>query len=272
MYISKVNIRNFRSFDDKGITAVLKEGVNAIIGENNSGKSSFVDAIRLALGVGSYKKDIYFSLSDFHINAKGQRSNTANIDIYFDDVPADLFEIWDPEDNKKGELHVCFYTVASQDGKEKIRYQAWGGPVEGNTLSVETLESVQTIYLGALRDANNELRPTRTGKLSTLFTSIVNTSGTKTQVLSAAERANLEIESQPAVTQLRDIINKNLSVLEQDLLCQKVGVGLVSPTFESIAASLRAWLRPRWVFINKDNPVLTALKNLYRPERADRGT
>lgn len=263
MYISKVNIRNFRSFDDKGITAVLKEGVNAIIGENNSGKSSFVDAIRLALGVGSYKKDIYFSLSDFHINAKGQRSNTANIDIYFDDVPADLFEIWDPEDNKKGELHVCFYTVASQDGKEKIRYQAWGGPVEGNTLSVETLESVQTIYLGALRDANNELRPTRTGKLSTLFTSIVNTSGTKTQVLSAAERANLEIESQPAVTQLRDIINKNLSVLEQDLLCQKVGVGLVSPTFESIAASLRAWLRPRWVFINKDNPVLTALKNLY---------
>ena len=54
MYISKVNIRNFRSFDDKGITAVLKEGVNAIIGENNSGKSSFVDAIRLALGVGSY--------------------------------------------------------------------------------------------------------------------------------------------------------------------------------------------------------------------------
>lgn len=263
MYISKVCIRNFRLFDDKGITAVLKEGVNAVIGENNSGKSSFIDAIRLALGVGSYKKDIYFSLSDFHVNAKGQHSNTANIDIYFDDVPADLFEIWDPEDNNKGELHVCFYTVASQDGKEKIRYQAWGGPVEGNTLSAETLESIQTVYLGALRDANNELRPSRTGKLSTLFTSIVNASGAKMQVLSAAEKANHEIESQPEVAQLRDIINKNLSVLEQDLLCQQVGVGLVSPTFESIAASLRAWLRPRWGFISKDNPVLAVLEKMY---------
>lgn len=263
MYISKVSIRNFRAFDDNGITAKLKAGVNAIIGENNSGKSSFIDAIRLALTVGEYRKDIYFSFSDFHINTKGQRSNNANIDIYFDDVPADLFEIWDPENTTKGELHVCFYIATSQDGKEKIRYQVWGGPVEGNTVSSETLEAIQTIYLSALRDANNELKPSRSGKLSTLFTSIVNSNGTKAQVLSAAERANSEIESQSSVTELRDTINKNLSVLEQDLLRQKVGIGLVPPKFESIAASLHAWLYPRWIYISNDNPVLSSLKALY---------
>lgn len=263
MYISKVSIRNFRAFDDSGITAALKAGVNAIIGENNSGKSSFIDAIRLALTVGAYRKDIYFSFSDFHIDTKGQRSSKANIDIYFDDVPSDLFEIWDPENTTKGELHVCFYIASSQEGKEKIRYQAWGGPVEGNALSSETLEAIQTIYLSALRDANNELKPTRSGKLSALFTSIVNANGTKNQVLSAAERANSEIESQSSVTELRDTINKNLSVLEQDLLRQKVGIGLVPPKFESIAASLRAWLHPRWIYISNDNPVLSSLRGLY---------
>ena len=39
MYISKVAIRNFRVFDDIGIVATFKKGVNAIIGENNSGKT-----------------------------------------------------------------------------------------------------------------------------------------------------------------------------------------------------------------------------------------
>lgn len=38
MYISKVCVRNFRFFDDVGISATFNKGVNAIIGENNTGK------------------------------------------------------------------------------------------------------------------------------------------------------------------------------------------------------------------------------------------
>ena len=48
MYISKVCVRNFRVFDDVGISATFNKGVNAIIGENNTGKSAFVDALRIA--------------------------------------------------------------------------------------------------------------------------------------------------------------------------------------------------------------------------------
>ena len=36
-----------RIFDKTGIELVFNKGVNAIIGENNSGKSSVIDAIRL---------------------------------------------------------------------------------------------------------------------------------------------------------------------------------------------------------------------------------
>lgn len=263
MYISKVTIRNFRVFDSDGITATLKKGVNAVIGENNCGKSAFVDALRLAFSATSYRKDIYFNLSDFHTDNRGMRSNEAFFDVYLDEVPPDLFEIWNPEDKTKGEFHIRYFTVRTTDGKEKIRYQIWGGPVEGNTISAETLEAIQIANLGALRDAESELKPARTGKLANLFSSIVDTDREKEQVLTAVKLANANIEGQPSVNQLRDIINANLSILEQDLLRQKVGIGLVEPRFESIAASLRAWLRPRWIYIRNDNPMLQRVKGLY---------
>ena len=87
MYISKVSIRNFRAFDDVGISATFNKGVNAIIGENNTGKSAFVDALRIAFSTTLYKKDIYFNVSDFHIDNRGIRSETASFDIFFDEVP-----------------------------------------------------------------------------------------------------------------------------------------------------------------------------------------
>ena len=48
MYIKQISIKNFRVFDENGIDVVFNKGVNAIIGENNSGKSALVDAIRIA--------------------------------------------------------------------------------------------------------------------------------------------------------------------------------------------------------------------------------
>ncbi len=272
MYISKISIRNFRVFDSEGIIATFKKGVNAVIGENNCGKSALVDALRLAFSTTSYRKEIYFNLSDFHTDSRGIRSNEAFIDVYLDEVPADLFEIWNPEDSKKGEFHIKFYAVQLPDGKEKIRYQIWGGPVQGNNISSETLEAIQTAYLGALRDAESELKPARSGKLANLFGSIVNTDEAKEQVLAAVRDANSNIEKQESVNQLRKIINKNLSVLEQDLLRQKVGIGLVEPKFESIAASLRAWLRPRWIYIKNDNPILQQVKGLYSEDEWNQAT
>lgn len=47
MYLKKLFIKNFRVFDESGIELVFNKGVNAIIGENNSGKSSVIDALRI---------------------------------------------------------------------------------------------------------------------------------------------------------------------------------------------------------------------------------
>ena len=61
MYISKVTIDNFRSFYHSEVD--LQEGLNVIIGENNTGKSNFITLINM-LNNRDYKWTIYdFNMS-----------------------------------------------------------------------------------------------------------------------------------------------------------------------------------------------------------------
>lgn len=97
MYIKKLTIKNFRAFDEDGITLQFNKGVNAIIGENNSGKSAVMDAIRIAYSTVTYKKDIFFTRADFHVSEDGNAADFALFDIYLEEVPTRLVEIWNPE-------------------------------------------------------------------------------------------------------------------------------------------------------------------------------
>lgn len=108
MYIEKLKICNFRIIDKNGVELKFNKGINAIIGANNIGKTAIIDAIRIATSICDYKKNIYFSMSDFHINKNGTRETTAQIDVFLSDVPENLIEIWDPENPTKGEYHIRF--------------------------------------------------------------------------------------------------------------------------------------------------------------------
>jgi len=174
MFIKKVFIRNFRVFGDEGVEFVFNRGVNAIIGENNTGKSALIDAIRIAFSFVQYSnKDVYFKKSDFHVNRKGKRAETAYIDIYLDDAPDTLIDFWNPEGANDGEFHLKFYTSLTPAGIEKVKGQIWGGRVEGNTLSSDSFDALQLSYLGALRDAENEMRPSRSSRLAKLLETLV---------------------------------------------------------------------------------------------------
>ena len=93
MYLKRLDIKNFRVFDEEGVSLIFNQGVNAIIGENNSGKSSVIDAIRIAYSTVTYKKDIFFSKSDFHVNEDGTTADYAQFDVFLEDVPKRLFGI-----------------------------------------------------------------------------------------------------------------------------------------------------------------------------------
>lgn len=256
MYLRKISIRNFRVFDEKGIDVIFKKGVNAIIGENNNGKSALIDAIRISFSALQYRKDIYFNKSDFHINAIGKRAVIAEIDIYLEGVPKYLIEIWNPEDSATtGEFHLRFFLDVTPSGAEKVKFKAWGGKVEGNTLSADTFDAMNIAFLGALRDAENEMRPSRSSKLANLLNTVTTNEDKKQEIVEELRKANNAILKMEPIRRTKEIINANLSDIEQELLHQQIDIGLVEPRFESIASSLRSWIVPRWYFIREDLPL-----------------
>lgn len=263
MYISEIKIKNFRVFGKDGVSFVFDKGVNVVIGENNSGKSSLIDAMRIALSCVLYKREIYFNKTDFHINELGERETESQIDVYLKEVPINLIEIWDPEEPDSGEFHTVFTLEKNSAGYDKVKHRAWGGKCEGNPLSADTLEAINIAYLGALRDAENEMKPSRNSRLSSLLGTIADSPEEKDNLVDKLRVANNEILQTESISQAKKIINENLLDIEQSLLYQQIDLGLVEPRFESILGSLRSWITPRWNFISKTHTQYEEIINLF---------
>src|SRR5579872_2843891 len=88
MFISEVRIENFRIFgseaDGEHLALKLTAGLNLIVGENDSGKTCIIDAIRLVLGTAPIE---YFTLvpEDFHCK-NGVRKTALKIAVSLDDL------------------------------------------------------------------------------------------------------------------------------------------------------------------------------------------
>lgn len=263
MFLEKVAIKNFRSFDETGVELVFNSGINAIVGENNTGKSAVIDALRIVFTIFTYGRNIYFKKSDFHIGFDGKRASEAKISLFFKEVPEYLIEILDPLKSNEGEMHLVFSTEVNRFGDEKVKLAAWGGKVEGNKLTTDTLEAISMFFLGALRDVEDEMKPSRTNKLSVLLNSIVEDEQAKQEVVDILTEANKTIQSKEIIKQTKDIINKNLLAMEKEILNQEIEIGFADPKFESFTSALRAWFLPRKVFLSKENPIYENFKKEY---------
>ena len=257
MYLKRLHIKNFRTFDEDGITLIFNKGVNAILGENNSGKSSVIDAIRIAYSTVTYKKDIFFSKSDFHVSEDGTVAEYAQFDVYLEDVPRRMVEIWNPqsESGMGGDFHIKFEKYVAPSGMEKIRSVYWGFGTEGNQLTSDTFEATDVVFLGALRDSESEMRPSKNSKLAQLLRNMVPEETVREELVQILTDANNSLLEKDQLIKTRTTINQNLAKIEQEFLNQQIDIGLVEPRFDSIASSLRAWVKPKWILINKSDSV-----------------
>lgn len=266
MYLKRLDIKNFRTFDEEGISLIFNKGVNAIIGENNSGKSSVIDAIRIAYSTVTYKKDIFFSKLDFHVSEDGTVADYAQFDVYLEDVPRRMAEIWNPqsESGMGGDFHIKFEKYVAPSGMEKIRSVYWGFGTEGNQLTSDTFEAIDVVFLGALRDSESEMRPSKNSKLAQLLRNMVPEESVREELVQILTDANNSLLEKEQLIKTRTTINQNLAKIEQEFLNQQIDIGLVEPRFDSIASSLRAWVKPKWILINKSDSVYEKADTYYQ--------
>lgn len=178
MYLEHISIRNFRLFEELELT--LNRGLNVLVGENDSGKTSLTDAIRYVLGSNSSER-AFISETDFHRNA-----DTFSVQLKFSDVETHAHRFVEHlsheeyEDGAGGtKRRPVFYVQlsAKKTGKERRGYPYIQTDVrsghDGNGLHLESeiRDFLATTYLKPLRDAEAELSSGRASRLSQILNS-----------------------------------------------------------------------------------------------------
>ena len=178
MYIEYIRISNFRLFKDFSLK--LNPGLNLLVGENDAGKTSFIDAIRLCLGTNS-KESLFLSEYDFHEN-----EISLSIDLKFADIEEHAFRFVEHlsfeeyseengETRKRPVLNVRF--SAKKTGAERRGYPYFqtqlrsGTDGEGLPIESEVRDFLAATYLKPLRDATVELSTGRASRLSQILNS-----------------------------------------------------------------------------------------------------
>lgn len=166
MYLSTLNIWNFRKYGrgegefanaSPGLVVNFQNGLNVLIGENDSGKTAVIDAIRYVLRTQSGEY-IPIEEKDFHCDDKGNRAEELRIECIFEGLSEQeqgLFLEWlSLNDKKDFQLKVCLY-AKRQDNS--IFPQFYAGARDGTTMDAGARMLLRSVYLKPLRDALTDM-------------------------------------------------------------------------------------------------------------------
>ena len=166
MYLSTLKLWNFRKYgtgvdDTPGLEMHFQNGVNVLIGENDSGKTAIVDAIRYVLRTKS-GETIYFDEKDFHM-AGSIRSKSLRIECWFEgitDIEAAPFLEWVGLKKDKDGTHYCLRLTLTatilDDGRIYPVVKAGMGN-DGTPMDGKARDLLRVVYLKPLRDALQDM-------------------------------------------------------------------------------------------------------------------
>jgi len=234
MYLSKITIENFRCFGEAAnrLELPLRPGLTALVGENDTGKTAVIDALRFVLGTMDQE---WYRLEDTDFY-EGATSREIKIICKFEGLT--------PRDKR---AFVEYLTYGAKKEDEPVFYVNWtakdtgkviGGrsyrPVEirsgqdcsGPTLATGVRELLRATYLRPLRDAEHALSAGRGSRLAQVlrhsdeikkgkddYAPDVLLKEQELSVLGIGNLINALLEKQQGVVGARTDIDKNLKGL-----------------------------------------------------------
>ncbi|MEI8671339.1 AAA family ATPase [Vibrio sp. SA48] len=175
MYLSELSIKNFRSFNENGVTIKFREGLTAIVGENDSGKTAIIDALRFLLST-TDQEWLRFTQDDFYQSPVNECSSSEiQISATFENLTlgdkSGFAEYLTYGVNKDDQPSLHITLTAKQNGRKAGRIITFtetrsGLNAEGPVLDNRTRSLLAATYLRPLRDAEDELSSGRNSRLS----------------------------------------------------------------------------------------------------------
>ncbi|MEX1437646.1 ATP-dependent endonuclease [Enterococcus sp. C53] len=180
MYISSISLKNFRIFGDQKTKINFNKGLTLLVGENDSGKSAVIDALKIVLGTTDLNwyriKDSDFNNEDItkEIEIVCKFSDLTNVEC------AAFLEYLTYEKSSDSEDMPVLYVnwnckmLLNLTPFRPITRITTGINSDRPTLSQEAKELLRVTHLRALRDAYSDMQSGRNSRLSQVMQNIPN--------------------------------------------------------------------------------------------------
>jgi putative ATP-dependent endonuclease of OLD family len=234
MYLSRLSIENFRSCYRTIVE--FAPDMTVLVGENNSGKSNVIDALRLSLAPLGQRRTRYFEQADF---PHGRENECITLRTEFSDLTP---------------IQRGHYLTALRlnDGAAlyAIRYQAdlspsmfsrpvvLAGPADGPDVEPAKREELCHVYLAPLRDAQRELDASGGRRLAAVIEYITDPQDVDLFIADANDRLR-EIEVHPVIEATQARVQEHLGALTDPVRKQTIGVRFTDYELRRLAAGLR---------------------------------
>lgn len=243
------NFRRFRSIDGApGLSVSFHKGLNALIGENDSGKTAIIDALKLVLLTQSNDyirptEDDFSTLSDSNQEHEGE----FRIECVLSD--------FEQNEAKNFIEYLCFDKVQSEvHYSMKLFFRAWkeknrifsdlrvGDPNDGVIMDSRARELIKAVYLRPLRDAERQMRSGRNSRLSQILLSHKLFSNKENHTLiDILNKANSEVEkyfSEQEGKEILKIIRDNLTEFHDRSQSKNAFLTVADTQIKSVLESL----------------------------------
>lgn len=177
MYLAELFIENFRAFGAENrqehLRLNLDAGLNVLVGENDSGKSSIIDAVRLLLAARA-QDSFRLTEDDFHVRG-GTREASLTVRGTFrglTEAEKSRFLEWLTVEESEPTLVITLQaTRRDLPGRARRIFVTTraGRKQDGPALDGEVREFLQATYLRPLRDAEAELSGGRGSRLAQIL-------------------------------------------------------------------------------------------------------
>ena len=269
MRLSRIVAKNFRSL--KFVDVPLSNSSTTVIGENNTGKSNLLHALRLCL-------DAQLS-SSFRALQKDEVHSEVDQAAPFQVLVGVEFTDFQGNENEEALLHGTqiaddrariFYrfrpkrTVREALGRgehetpltlEDYGWELFGGgnpaldlkdiewdhensDFAATPVGLQYLQSYLVVFLPALRDVETDLQQSRRSSLARLIDASGINPAEQATLISAVETANAEIEGSPTIRAIAEAVDRIFKEITGPAFSLNVDLGLSSPSFQSIIRNL----------------------------------
>jgi putative ATP-dependent endonuclease of OLD family len=233
IYLKTLKISGFRKLSNACIE--LPWGLSIIVGENNSGKTAIVDAIRALLGDYQIKSD------DFNRDPQGNTCRDMSIAGVFSGLNLkDQGLLIDALISSDAETFDAQMSLRATRNEDDVRSDfLLGAGLQGNTRDVRS--QLRCIYLQPLRDPESTygLKPGRYSQIAKLVKRFA-PPAEQHKLEELARKANKELSSERPIQQAQKQLGDNLRALSGPQYPQSPSLVFTSPEFDRIVGTLEA--------------------------------